>query len=338
MAQEKIIGGKSYEDIEIGADPELRFENLKARPYVSYEGKFGTDGPNSQVGELRPTQFYDPVNLTKEIEAVMRDGYRKYPILQKRRWLAGSYPDSQPIGGHIHFGSNGKIDLEKKLKALDMYLAPVVMMLEDKEAAQHRRQGTEYGKLALHNGKVDPKNRGFKTKDLYSSNSHPLSHDGFEYRPLPSWLVSKQITLGVLSLAKVIGFQAHNKSLHKYLDKQMQFIPFDKKFSEAFTNCDKRYFAAIIPTIFRTIASFKLYPEYKKYINYLFSLIYQNRTWEENSDIKDRWQIVPTINQTKKVNGPRLLKFSEAWEVALSQEDFTGVDESDSQSSFLVGD
>jgi hypothetical protein len=103
--KELVIDGKSYEDIKVGSDPELRFEGMKARPTIAFQGKFGTDGPNSQIGELRPDPFYCPVNHVNEIERVLRDGFRRYPKIQNRKWLAGTMPENNAIGGHIHFGS-----------------------------------------------------------------------------------------------------------------------------------------------------------------------------------------------------------------------------------------
>lgn len=310
-----MIAGVEYQDFRLGADPEIRFKGMKARPHIPHEGPFGADGPNSQVGELRPSPFFCPVNLVYEMEKIMKQGYERYSILQERDWLGGSLPDGQPIGGHIHFGTDAGQDLELKLEALDKFLAPVCMMIEKADTARQRRSGHSYGKLAKHNGKLNKNDRGFKTKDIYYSDSysHALTHDGFEYRPLASWLVSRQISLGVLSLAKVIGFQAHNKSLHRHLKSQMRYIPLDKTFSSKYVNCDKKYFSSMIPTIHRIVTTFKLFPKYEKYINFLFAMAAEGRTWSEDTDLKKRWNIIPKKGEivlpTKKI-----FSFTEAWD------------------------
>ncbi len=320
--EEKIIkiDGKSYEDIKIGSDPELKFEGINARPLIDYRGKFGTDGPNAKIGELRPDPYFCPINHVAEIERVLRNGYKRYPKIQNKSWLAGTIQEGSALGGHIHFGSTYKKDLEIKLEALDTLLAPIGLLLEVPDAARTRRSG-EYGRLAKHDGTFNDRNRGFKTEMTREVGSHPLSHPGYEYRPLASWLVSRPIASGILSLAKVIAFQAHNKSLHNHLWTQLKFIPLDKKFSSAYINCDRKFFLPHVVTIHRIISSFKLYPKYEKYINYLFHIISQNKTWEDNLDLKKRWNIIPNIESSSK-DKPSKLKLQDVWQNALDNDFF----------------
>ncbi len=293
------IGGKNYEDILIGSDPEFRIKGLKARLVLPYEGEFGADGPNSEVGELRPEPTFCPINHVYKIELILRDGFRRYPSIRDLDWLGGTMPDGHPIGGHIHIGSTYKKDLELKLEAMDKLLAPIGLMLENPEEAQRRRSG-QYGRLVHHNGKFSEKDRGFKTKEHYHGSQHALSHGGYEYRPLSSWLVSKQVASGLLCLAKVIAFQTHNKDLSKHLGTQLKFIQLNKEYSDAFVTCDKKYFLPMIPTIYRIVSTFALFEKYEKYINYIFSLIYQNRTWNEKIDMKKRWNVVAKISKNLK--------------------------------------
>lgn len=311
------IKGEEFKDVKIGSDPELRFYGIKARSVVPHEGKFGTDGPDSQIGELRPDPFYCPIDHAFEIERVLSSGFRKFPALQKTKWLAGSMPEKKSLGGHIHFDMDYKVGLELKLKALDALLAPVVLMLEDEVTARERRCSTNYGRLATNISGIDTAHRGFKTKEHYAGSAHALSHGGIEYRPLSSWLVSKQIAFGVLSLAKVIAFQTNNESLHKHLWTQLKFVKMNKAFYTNYYECNKKYFMVMIPTIFRIIRTFKLYPQYSKYINYLFHLISQQRTWDENRDLKDRWNIMPIV-KTSKIDGKLILASDNSWDNILN--------------------
>lgn len=304
----KIINGVEYEDFLIGSDPELRFEGIKARTVVPFVGDFGADGPDSKIGELRPEANFCPISHVSNIELIMRNGYKKYQKLQNRAWLAGSIQEGNPLGGHIHFGSNCDVNLEEKLTALDKLLAPVVLMIEDPITSKERRSG-EYGKLATHMGTINEKYRGFKTKH---NSKKPLTHDGFEYRPLPSWLVSKSIANSILALGKVIMFQAHNKKLNKHLWTQLKFINTNTRFYDKYYECDKKFFAPIIPTIYRIVSSFKLFPTYRKYIDLTFSLINQNRGWEDKRDLKKRWSIIPEIKQSKKPS--KLFTFQDIYE------------------------
>lgn len=292
----RIIDGMELEDFMIGSDPELRFEGTKARSVLPFEGDFGCDGPNSPIGELRSKPSFCPINHIVDLENVMRGGYKKYVKLQNRAWLAGSMQEGNPLGGHIHFGSDCDSYLELKLTALDKLLAPVVLMLEKESSAKDRRHNTEYGRLATHKLNLDEVHRGYKTK--YNSKK-PLNHGGYEYRPLSSWLVSKNIATGVLALAKVIAFQAHNKKLHRHLWVQLKFIGLNNKFYDSYYDCNKKFFAPTIPTIYRIVRSFKLFPAYEKQINYLFHLISQGRDWNDLADLKKRWNIIPEIKQTK---------------------------------------
>lgn len=303
-----VIDGKEYEDFSVGADPEMRIKGLDARPYLPYHGKFGTDGPRSRIAELRPAPHHCPLDLTYEIQNVLRDGWRRFKNIRKHDWLAGTFQEGNPLGGHIHFESSFQKDLELKLDALDRMLAPVIMMLEEAEDSAQRRQGTQYGKLALNSaGKADEQRRGFHLQPSYG---------GFEYRPLGSWLTSKQLTAGALCLGKVIVFEAHNQGLKDRVAKTIKYIDRDAKFEDAYMSCDKIYMASRIPTIARIVKNFTLYPKYERYINYLFHLIEQGRTWNSRLDMKARWNIVPVevAEKDRKLLVPEKVSISEAWD------------------------
>jgi hypothetical protein len=258
---------------------------------------------------MRPKALLDPIAHVSVIENILKGGYKKFQKLQNRPWLAGSMQEGHSLGGHIHFGSTCDEYLDLKLTALDKLLAPVVMMLENEESAKQRR-GTEYGKLASHGGSFKETNRGYKTRH---NQSKPLHHGGFEYRPLPSWLVSKSVANSIMALAKVICFQAHNKKLHRHLWVQLKFVPFSTKFYNSFMGCDKKFFAPMIPTIYRIVRSFKLFPQYSQYIDHAFQLIKQGRNWEEKLDLKKRWNIIPSIRQTQKSGS--LYTLNDAWDL-----------------------
>lgn len=307
--REIIIDGKPYIDFKVGADPEMRIKGMNARPYLPEHGAFGSDGPNSKIAELRPSPHYDPINLVAEVQSVLRDGYRRFPRIQKMDWLGGTYQENCPIGGHIHFESPYKKDLELKLDALDRLLAPVVLMLEETEEAVSRRNGTQYGKLALTSSlRADETRRGFSLQESYG---------GFEYRPLGSWLVSRQIAAGIISLGKVIVFEASNDSLKDRVARTIKYV--ERKptgeFDSAYMACDKLYLAKEIPTILRIVQNYKLYPKYAKYITGLFHLIEMGRTWDSKIDIKKRWNIVQnTVVEQKKSIVPQKPSMASAWD------------------------
>jgi hypothetical protein len=305
--KEILIGGKPYKDFTIGCDPELRIKGFKPTDnhYMQKEGEFGTDGPNSHICELRPSPKFCPITLTAEIENVMRRRYNTFSKIQDKDWLAGTSPEGHPTGGHIHFNSSYKDShFELKIEALDKLLAPVVLMLENEAQAKQRRQNTEYGKLAF----KGRDHRGWKPEEGYG---------GFEYRTLPSWLISKNCTSSILALSKTIMFEAHNKSLIRHLFWQLKFANLDSKFESAYNGCNKEFFKPMIPQIFRIVRTFKLYPKYDKWINSLIHRAMLGEQWDENSDLKKRWNMLPKVISTsseKKI----LISFDELWNANVS--------------------
>lgn len=281
------INGIKYSDFTMGADPELRFKGVTASSLaIPATGKFGLDGC-ADIAELRPTPQYDPINLTHVMGETMLGGWHLYPKTREYQWLAGSLQDDKPLGGHIHFGSDCTEGMDLKADSLNKLLAPVVLMLENTEAAKSRRRN--YGSLSKSNRCYD---------------KHP-EYGGFEYRVLPSWLVSRNFCAGVLSLAKVIMFEAHNKGLRPSLVKRLNFITNNAEFETNFHNCNKIFFIQKIPTIYRIIKKLTLFPKYENHINYLFNYVFQGRTWEDNLDIKERWNIVP--KKIKVIEKPKIL-------------------------------
>ncbi len=290
------INGIWLEDHTMGADPEFRFKGKNASELgLKFEDKFGLDGASS-IAELRPRPQFNPLNLTEVIRETMIGGYHRFEKIRNLDWLGGSYQEGHAVGGHIHFGSNPNEEIGLKIQALNKCLAPTVLMLENTEAAKQRRRSS-YG--SIKNG-----NRCFDIHEEYN---------GFEYRPLPSWLVSRNFTAGVLCLAKAIMFDAHNKSLRDGLAKRLKFINLDAEFENNFQDCNKIFFINKIPTIYRIVSKLTLFPVYEGYINYLFNYIHQGRTWEDDKDIKSRWGIQPLKKMVEKVKKMGKLTFDKIW-------------------------
>lgn len=270
-------------DFLLGADPEFRFKGIKARNIVPFEGKFGADGPNSQIVELRPDPKYTPELMIKEFESLLRSGWRMYPEARKTKWLAGSFPDGHPVGGHIHFGIM-LAGNESILDALDKFLAPLILLLEEEADAKQRRR-TDYGKLS---GDY----RGFDEKPY-----------GFEYRGPASWLVSKQITKAVFAVAKVIGYEYMQKRTRNHMGILLQTMDVNASYKDAYKMCNKTFFRAFVPTIHRALRSMTMFELYEEDINYLFSMIYQNKSWNAQDDMIDRWGIGKSVCLTTSKDG-----------------------------------
>lgn len=174
----------------MGMDPEfllLRESTGRVVPasrYLPLDGAAGCDaGPPGTrgtfpVAELRPAPRGEPRALLAQLMSAARTADRLIAD-RELRWRAGGMPlPGWALGGHLHF--SGVTLTAPLLRALDNYLALPLMLLEDAGAAARRPR---YGVLG--DFRIQP-------------------HGGFEYRTLPSFLVSPVIARGAVFLAHLI--------------------------------------------------------------------------------------------------------------------------------------
>lgn len=256
-------------EVRLGADPEFMMLNSKtgkmtaASQFFPREGLVGCDNirvPNRQqrpVAELRPKPEYNPEELTINIKLALNNAVRLAPY-QNIKWIAGSQPFSgYSIGGHIHF-SNIKLT-GGLLRALDNYLGLVVFLIENPSTAMRRRK--KYGVLGE-----------FRLKD----------HGGFEYRTPGSWLVSQEITLAVLCLAKIVA-NRYTLLPHNFLNTI--------EAQQAFYEGDQEYFRLIFPTLWSHLRQLDLYNRYYEELNVIYHMIEKGSNWDEKVDIRKGWNI-----------------------------------------------
>jgi len=260
------------EQIILGADPEfvLKHKNGKfimASSYFSKSGEVGCDQiwlstdetkKRLPLAEIRPDPSSDPKRLVYHI-------YRSLFLASEKinnpdvEFLAGSTPLKQyPIGGHIHFS---KIDLNSFfLRALDNYLALPILLIEDPKGLRRRPR---YGFLG-----------DFREQ----------FHGGFEYRTLPSWLISPCIAKGVLSLAKLIA--AH------YPDLRSTPLS-DPAILEAFYRGEQEQLIEVVMRLWSELEEMPLYKEYQSELDQLKESIFIRECWDEKMDIRPKWRIPP---------------------------------------------
>lgn len=265
--------GSPSKSIVLGADPEFVLRNKITKKMVLASRFFGRKGPvgcdqiwlrsdqtrnQLPIAELRPEPASDPRQLVVNL-------YKTILIAEKKinnpsiEWLAGGMPmKGYPIGGHIHF-SQTKVN-SFFLRALDSYLCFPLMILENQHSLSRR---PKYGFLG-----------DFRTQ----------FHGGFEYRSLPSWLVSPRITKGILSLAKLIG------ESYSQLYELPSLIPANQ---EAFFKGNKRRILQVVKSIWPHVENLQDYPKYEKYIEPLREMIFNNEEWNEFQDIRQAWRIPP---------------------------------------------
>ena len=266
------------QDFKIGADPEFGFLSndrvVEAIDIIECENEdrdqFGIDGC-AVVAELRPSPSTNPLEVVSNIASVMYEGAKRNPETAGCVWKAGSDVKGNPIGGHIHFGTNeitrrNKPRKQVFLRALDTYLAQTVILLEDPEEAVSRRQDSDYGGLS------DCRDQRW----------------GFEYRTPSSWLTSPYVAAGVLCLAKAIVWE----TLYNGLDSGSDYEDIDE---DAFIEADlKPIRATFKKDLWPDIRKFELYKKYKQPINFLHTLIENKKNWFPTCGMKTAWGVEST--------------------------------------------
>ncbi|QUL52481.1 hypothetical protein KDC22_18690 [Paenibacillus tritici] len=251
----------------MGMDPEfllLRESNGRVVPasrYLPMDGVAGCDaGPPGThgvfpVAELRPEPRGEPRALLAQLMSAAREADR---LITDRslRWRAGGMPlRGWALGGHLHF--SGVTLCAPLLRALDNYLALPLFLLEDVRAAARRPR---YGVLG-----------DFRRQP----------HGGFEYRTLPSFLVSPVIAKGAVSLAHLI--------VSHYEDLPLR--PLDREaLHAAFYSGDKTPLRTAWSPLEAQLRALGGYAAAALWIEPMLRSIAEQQSWDETRDIRGSWQ------------------------------------------------
>ena len=199
-----------------GADPEFSLymkkgDYIPANKFFKGDGIIGVDGMSS-TGEIRPRPNENVIYVVSDIKNILKKT-AEHESMKDKEIYAGNY-SGNPIGGHIHIEIPGKkekkIELGRELiQRMDKILFDVVTCsIEDKKGLK-MRQEHGYGK------------RG-------NYNEVPW---GIEYRPCGSWLLSPEISLVYLGLAKMC-YWSIVLDLPSYIDSFRTFLAFIDAWSE----------------------------------------------------------------------------------------------------------
>jgi hypothetical protein len=253
----------------IGADPEyaLLMPSGKVAPASRYFG-FGVGGAAGAdamrvgrrvaypVAELRPAPAEGPAALAANVRRLLARAAAMVgdPAL---RWVAGGMPvPGLALGGHIHI--SGAPLTGRLLRLLDSCAAYPLALVED-PAGRGRRP--RYGVLG--DFRLQP-------------------HGGFEYRTLPSWLVSPAAAKAAFALALLCA----RESL------ALPRVPADgERYAEAYYAGDRTELVGCLDDVADTIAATDSYRELARYIEPLFDAARRGKTWDESSDIRVKWRI-----------------------------------------------
>lgn len=256
--------------IVLGADPEFIMQSPKgylliASNYFPVNGRVGCDAiwlgqnhANKPLVEIRPEPTADPREMVIRIYQGLQKAARKMENIPSV-WLAGALPyKGFPLGGHIHF--SGIQPNFKMLRALDNYVTLMIMMAEDKNGVNRRPR---YGFLG-----------DFRYQP----------HGGFEYRTLPSWLISPTLTKGVFAVSKVVVANYHLLRYDLLSDTRIQ---------EAYYKGDKELIRSWIHILWNDLRDLEDYEPYHSYIDRFFRYILSGVTWDEKKDFRKNWRIAP---------------------------------------------
>ncbi|MFC9709720.1 hypothetical protein ACFTRD_16410 [Paenibacillus sp. NPDC056933] len=252
----------------LGMDPEfllVQMPESKIVPASRFLERTGVAGCDSvtiggrriyPVAELRPAPSSEPRELLAHLMrafAVASRSISDHSLI----WQAGGMPQrGLPLGGHVHFSGvtlNGEL-----LRALDNYLALPLAILQDPRGSGRRPR---YGALG-----------DFRLK----------SYGGFEYRTLPSFLVSPLVAKGVVALAGLIA-GGYSQLRQRPLAKEA--------IHTAFYEGNREIMQAPISALLDDLTQMDDYERYERYAAPLISQLRQGRTWDESRDIRKLWNI-----------------------------------------------
>lgn len=254
----------------MGADLEFVMCNdnghvLFADRYFGRKGSVGSDSVRTReqklvfpLGELRPRPAADPRRLMIHLRRSLLIAARKGPK-ESTIWKAGGMPvKGLPLGGHLHFSG---ISLNPFLvRALDNYMALPLILAEDDTAAARRPR---YG---------------------FPGDVQEKKHGGFEYRTLPSWMVSPRMAKGVIALAYTI--------IHHYWELRQR--PLDQiETAQAYYRGDKKAVYPIVQHLWKELEALYTYKSYAAYLTPLKKQLFQKLCWDEQRDFRHSWKIPP---------------------------------------------
>lgn len=258
--------------IMVGADPEFVLLNAHGKivPASRYFGGLydgiGTDAARSGgrvanvVAELRPAPSAHPAEVVSNIRHLLQQ-CQDIVTDDALRWVAGAMPvQGMALGGHVHL--SGVPLTSTLLRQLDSYVAFLVALCERTDGlALTRRQG-RHGRLG---------------------SFRPQAHGGFEYRTLPSWLVSPQLAGAVIALALLC---ARHTSELTFLPSQ------DIHYVQAYYDGDHSQLRQCVPLLREQLSQTSTYRTVAEMIEPLFQLIDNGKTWNDQHDFRSAWQMV----------------------------------------------
>ncbi|WP_010273612.1 putative amidoligase domain-containing protein [Paenibacillus senegalensis] len=268
FAREEEAGRRLNAPLLLGADPEfiLRSPNGKVIPASRFMDKSGNVGCDAVVlrgrrlihplVEIRPEPAETPGKLLDNIHSGLVQA-KDLIADDALEWLSGGMPvKGIPLGGHIHFSG---IWLHSGLvRKLDNYLTLPAALLEDKGSHQRRPL---YG---------------------YLGDCRRKLHGGFEYRTLPSWLLSPEITAGVLTLAFLL---AEN---YRYLRQEPLA---ESRVQQAFYRGNRKELLNVVAPLWKELEELPAYSAHSKQLDALKQVLFAASAPDSSLDFRRNWKL-----------------------------------------------
>ncbi|MFM1650913.1 putative amidoligase domain-containing protein [Brevibacillus sp. B_LB10_24] len=260
--------------VTLGADPEFALRSKTgemgiASAFLGKHGIAGCDFARTEnrlenrfpLVELRPEPADEPDLLLRHLFRAMQIARSK--IDESWEWIAGGMPfQGFPIGGHIHF--SGVLPTFHLARKLDSYLSLPLSLVEDSGSRERR---PKYGFL------------GDVRKQPYG---------GFEYRTLPSWLVTPQIARGVLTMAKLVAEQQWLLSRMPSTDLGVQM---------AYYKADTAFLRPIVRDLLKEMTFLPMYRHYEQVLEPFFRFLTSGKSWPAGQDFRPAWGLLPSTSQ-----------------------------------------
>lgn len=255
--------------VVVGTDPEFILRRVdgkivSASKYLAKKGVVGCDSVVIRerkyypLVELRPDPSPEPAQLIANLHQAMEMAADQIGD-DTLMWLAGGMPyRGLPLGGHLHL--SGVWLNAEMLRCLDNYLALPLVLIEDSTTANRR---PKYGFLG--DFRLQP-------------------HGGFEYRTLPSWLVSPKVASGVVALAVVIAKHYRELRRRPLASEAMQQHYYDG---------NKAAIGRVFALLRSDLERLSTFAVFRGAIEPLFRQMERKEPWNEQEDIRRSWKIKP---------------------------------------------
>lgn len=255
----------------LGADPELIFVD-ESNKLVSASSIL-LDYTSEEIGidallyknkliypivELRPRPASHPARLFATLHRLLKE-LNELAAEQNLRWQAGAMPiKGVALGGHLHV--SGIPLTPRLLRLLDVMLALPFAALADESG---KARNDKFGGL------------GDYRKQF---------HGGFEYRTLPSWLVSPALTKAAIYVCWLTVEQRFALAERLHSDDL-------RAVAEAYAQGAREQLCALAQKYIELLISLTTDRRLVEGVQPLQRALQQRSTWNEQSDIRQRWKL-----------------------------------------------